>query len=71
MADCMLLLLCVRVTNHCSVQERGDVEDFVQTHGRVDTSVQLASTKQTTMQTQTDNILRKKKTQRQKKRNVN
>lgn len=32
-------------TNHCSVQERGDVEDFVQTQGRIDAFVLFASAK--------------------------
>lgn len=34
----------VKVTNHCGVQVRGNIEDFVQTHGRVDALVLFAST---------------------------
>lgn len=34
-------------TDHCGVQERGDVKDFVQSQCRVDASVVFASTKNT------------------------
>lgn len=44
-------------TDHCGVQERGDVEDFVQSQCRVDASVVFASAKNT-------QVLRKKKKKR-------
>lgn len=44
-------------TDHCGVQERGDVEDFVQSQGRVDASVVFASAKNT-------QVLHKKKNKR-------
>lgn len=34
-------------TDHCGVQERGDVEDLVQSQCRVDASVVFASAKKT------------------------
>lgn len=34
-------------TDHCGVEERRDVEDFVQSQGRVDASVVFASAKNT------------------------
>ncbi len=44
----MLLMVCFGFTDHCCVQERGDVEDFVQTHGRVDAFVLFAIAKKDT-----------------------
>lgn len=41
-----MLLLRFEFTDHCSVQIGGDVEDFVQTHGRVDAFVLFASAKE-------------------------
>ena len=40
-----MLLLWFEFTDHCRVQVGGDVEDFVQTHGRVDAFVLFASAK--------------------------
>lgn len=42
----------VKVTNHCGVQVRGNIEDFVQTHGRVDALVLFASTNEDNKYTQ-------------------
>lgn len=39
----MVFVVSVQVTNHCSVQEWGNVEDFIQTQGRVDAFVLFAS----------------------------
>lgn len=49
------LITCLKFTNHCSVQERGDVEDLVQTHRRVDAFVLFASAKKDT-HLQTDGV---------------
>lgn len=43
--DRTLLIMYLEFTNHCSVQVRGDVEDFVQTQGRIDAFVLFASAK--------------------------
>ena len=53
--------MCAHITDHCSVQERGDVEDLVQTHGRIDAFVLFASTKKNNTHTHTKkNIMRMK-----------
>lgn len=47
----MFLCICVELTDHGGIQERGDVEDFVQSHGRVDAFVFLASAERATKST--------------------
>lgn len=56
----MLLMASLELTDQCGVQEQGDVEDFVQTHGCVDAFVLLASAEKDT-QTDTNTERREQK----------